>query len=455
MSAADFGRIERAVTGTIGFADCPPGDRIPALDAARGLAVFGILIRNIYLLAIPSSAFALPAVWGGENMINVGSWVFVEVFFDGSMRAIFSMLFGASALLIMGGCNDVLNGLAQVERYYRRLVVLMLIGLLHAYVFLWANDVLFLYGVFGLMLFPLRNLSPRVLLSIAAAAVFSLMAVQIEASFEDVELPLVAEQSSSEVTAQSEPAPEVPEQSDEAAGPNGQTEAADLQDALHDIWMQEVELRRGGYHANMKEAFGLAIEQHTTNLMENHLVDIGAMLLIGMALFKLGFLSCRSSTWTYLSVLICGYSLGIGLKIAPLVDWYSMLPEPYANWEWATILFDVSRLGIALGHLSTLMLLLRFGVFTLVTKLLASSGRMALTNYLTQTLVGSFVFYGFGLGMFGRFEHGEVLALAFTFGVLQILFSHLYLTHFRQGPFEALVRVLVNSSDRTIIRQRA
>ena len=444
MSVTDLGyTADQPATG-LPQAASTSDKRILALDVVRGVAVFGILIRNVYLFAMPTSAFALPAAWSAESAANFVSWIAVDIFFDGSMRAIFSMLFGASALIILAKCDNAAQGLVQAERYYRRLLVLIGFGLIHAYLLLWPNDVLFFYGVFGLLLFPLRNLSARSLLMMGGAAILFFAAIQIINSLPEPELTLNEAPIAAEEQADSATAPDAESQQDVA------TQVAEV---LHATWQQEIELRHSGYLVNLLEGVALAIEHHTSELMTSHVFDIGAMLLIGMALFKLGFLSGQLSASIYVVVMVVGYGLGVPLKVAALNNWFQMLPDPYSSWEWGTINFDISRLAIALGHLSALMLLLRLRVFSLLARLLAGSGRLALTNYLTHTLVGAFVFYGFGLGLFGQFDHAQVLTLAILLGAMQIILSNIYLSHFRHGPFEYLLRALVDNGKRRAIKR--
>ena len=435
MSVTDLSYAGQQPNSSIRQVMSAADERILTLDVLRGLAVFGIFVRNIFLFAMPTSAFVLPAAWSEGSFANFTSWWTVEIFFDGSMRAIFSMLFGASALIILAKCESEPQGFSQVERYYRRLVMLMGLGLIHAYLLLWPNDVLFFYGVFGLLLFPLRNLPTKHLFLGASMVMLFFAALQVQNSLPELELPVVAAESFSDAPVQTE---------DPAEAQNAQDVGEQLTALLHSSWQEEEETRRSGYLVNFRESSSLAIEQHTTELMTNHLFDIGAMLLLGMALFKCGFLSGKLSSLAYFVVLVVGYGLGISMKVAALDGWYqALLPEPYSQWDWGTINFDLSRLAIALAHLSTLILALRLRVLSRLAKLLAASGRLALTNYLTQTLFGAFVFYGFGLGWFGQFDHAQILALAVLFGVTQIIMSNIYLRYFQRGPFEYLLHIFV------------
>ena len=434
MSAIDKTSASKSLNANMLWAVSTPSKRILVLDVLRGMAVFGILVRNIFVYAMPSNAFALPALWSSESVANVASWLTVEIFFDGSMRAIFSMLFGATALIILAECDSSTQGFHQVDRYYRRLLVLIGLGLIHAYLLLWPNDVLFFYGVFGFLLFPLRNLSAKYLLAAAGMMILLFAAVQIYNSLPEPETAQNEVQNSSNELSQFDEylVTEIEREVDQR-----------MQELLHKTWQEEVEVRQSGYAVNLREGFLFALERQTIELMTNHLIDICAMLFIGMALFKLGFLTGQKSSFIYCLVMVSGYGVGISLKVAPLYGWYQYLPEPYSQWDWGTINYDFARIAIALAHLSALILALRLRMFSRFANMLAASGRLSLTNYLSHTLVGAFVFYGLGLGLFGRFNHAQLLALAILFGVSQIVLSSIYLRHFRRGPFEHVLHTLV------------
>ena len=145
------------------------GERIEVVDAVRGLAVIGMLLRNVFVFGMPATAFAAPLVWSGEGLFDISSWVFVEMAVDGSMRALFCMLFGASALMILQKSE---TSQIAADGYHRRMMWLMAFGLIHSYILLSTIDILFAYGILGLMLYPLRNLQPRNLLLAAGAGLF-------------------------------------------------------------------------------------------------------------------------------------------------------------------------------------------------------------------------------------------------------------------------------------------
>jgi uncharacterized protein len=148
-------------------------ERISALDSVRGFALLGILLLNICSFGLPDAAYGNPAPAGGATGWNLVIWWIMGVLADGKMRAIFSLTFGAGVYLL----NDRLSrkGAAAdaADIHYRRMLWLMLFGMMHAYL-VWDGDILFFYAVLGLVLYPMRKLSPRALL---IAAGFLLIAM--------------------------------------------------------------------------------------------------------------------------------------------------------------------------------------------------------------------------------------------------------------------------------------
>ena len=138
-------------------------ERISALDTVRGFALLGILVINITAFGLPAPAYWNPAAAGGTTGWNLYTWAVTEVLADGKMRAIFSLAFGASVLLLVERLSRKGAGVDAADIHYRRMLWLLVFGLIHAYL-IWFGDILFPYAMMGLVLFPLRKLSPRAML---------------------------------------------------------------------------------------------------------------------------------------------------------------------------------------------------------------------------------------------------------------------------------------------------
>src|SRR5262249_36848902 len=147
--------------------------RMSALDTVRGFALLGILVMNILAFGLPYAASWNPAAAGGSTGWNLFTWALIEVLGDGKMRAIFSLVFGASVLLLVERLSRRGTGVDAADIHYRRMLWLLVFGLIHAY-FIWFGDILYPYALMGLLLFPLRKLSARALL-IAAGIMMLVM----------------------------------------------------------------------------------------------------------------------------------------------------------------------------------------------------------------------------------------------------------------------------------------
>ncbi|CAN5157828.1 hypothetical protein BH11PSE2_BH11PSE2_22420 [soil metagenome] len=142
-------------------------DRYVSIDAVRGFAVLGILLMNIVSMGLPSYAYVSPPYYGGDTGANLWAWAVNFVFADGKMRTLFTMLFGASLVLIAYRAGDG-RRLGPAQTHYRRAFWLWVIGVIH-HVFLWIGDILMFYAVAGAVAFPFRKLNPKLLLAAGLA----------------------------------------------------------------------------------------------------------------------------------------------------------------------------------------------------------------------------------------------------------------------------------------------
>ena len=138
-------------------------ERIAIIDTVRGVALLGILLININFFALPfwmGSNLNVRNEYSGANYYIV--WI-MNLGFEGTMRALFSMLFGASSILLLTTLEKRGGALSPADVYYRRLIWLLLFGIIDAYVLLWTGDILYHYAICGLFLFPFRKMRPKYL----------------------------------------------------------------------------------------------------------------------------------------------------------------------------------------------------------------------------------------------------------------------------------------------------
>ncbi len=449
--------------------NCNNKNRYLGMDAVRGFAVCGILMRNIFAFAIPPYAYSFPTIWNSGEYRDILSWAFVEVFVDGVMRALFALLFGAAAMLVFSSIDKV--NVEKIDLYFRRSMWLMAFGLVHSFLLLCSFDILFIYGLLGLFLFPFRNMSPKALLGIAVAGMVvsaTMLNLQNGDLFtasptqnESVESALneaenATEQSPGDIGANSgaetdgQAAPTAPQAAQpdanqpEPSQPESNTETNEelLTGYLGTIWAGEVDEMQQGYGVIMRNLSQTSLANYSSELLTNHFTDIGILFFIGMAFFKLGIITGQKSLSFYLSLCLGGYAVGL---LVNGFETFSDLLQVTLSLEaplWTNFSYDVGRIAMAMGHLGLIMTLSKVRLFNLVTRLFAAAGRMALTNYMMQTIICTSLFFGYGLGLYGQMGHFDLLMMAFGIAFAQLIFSAIYLRYFRLGPAEWLWRRL-------------
>jgi len=388
------------------------------LDFLRGFAVLGIFQINILYFGQPYELYAFPTVAGNHDWFNSIAWFISSLFIEGSMYGLFSLLFGASALLILDKITDNDCALGTVDFYYRRMMWLIVIGIVHAYILLSPMEILLAYGVLGLTLFPLRKLNAWTLL-IAGVLLFLL------GMFDFIII--------SDAEASSLPAAE--------------EDKLSVSSLLTDI-----RLFRSDYAAIFYGNLELAASWQSVNFFEDHLYDAGGMMLIGMAFYKWKIITGERPWWLYLLFMLTGYSLALLLRWPEHHMLYLSDFDPevfYAQSNGPNLL---GRLFLVMGHIGFLLTLYRLAFMQWFVRLLANCGKMALSHYLLQTIFSIVLFYGFGAGYYGHFERYELMMIATAFAIVQIIISQFWMGSFQFGPAEWLWRSLAKKQLQPFIK---
>ena len=334
----------------------------------------------------------------------------VYLFVDTKFIQIFSLLFGAG--IAMMSERMARRGVSGTGLHYRRNAWLLAFGLVHAYL-IWHGDILVTYALCGFLIYPLRNLEPRRLLWIGGCAVAVVVPLWSAAG-----LSIPAWPEADRVAAMAEWAPPP--------------------DALE----AEIAAFRGGWTEQVRARAPIALSLQTSAFLGLLLWRAGGMMLVGMALYKLGVLAARRPTAFYRRLVVVG--LAAGLPLAAAGTAYKI----HVDFAWERAMFEggllnyVGSIGVFLGYLGLVMLIVKSGRLTRLQRRLAATGRMALTNYITQSLICSLVFYGHGLGLFERVGGPGQVTIVAGIWTLQLIWSPWWLARFRFGPLEWLWRSL-------------
>jgi uncharacterized protein len=379
-------------------------DRVVSMDVLRGFVLLGIFVMNIQSFAMPMAAYPNPTAYGDLTGANLAVWLVGHLFFDQKFMTIFSMLFGAGILLMTSRAGE--SG-GRIHR--RRMGWLVLFGLLHAHLF-WYGDILYWYGLCGLIAYLFRDKTPRTLLSVAAVllVIGFLIPVAVGLTMPPQKLAVINEQDW-------KPAPEV--------------------------IANELAAYRGGLLDQAAHRNPVAFTFQTFYFLLYFWKVLGLML-IGMALFKLDVFTARRPAASYLKLAAAGFAIGLpvvafGIRQNFAHDWsvsYSMFFGVQWNY-WGSAF-------VSLGYVGLVMWIVRQGLWPGLTARLAAVGRMAFSNYILQTLIATTIFYGHGLGLFGSVERTGQAAIVLAVWALQLAVSPVWLRHYQFGPLEWVWRSL-------------
>lgn len=392
--------------------------RLFALDLIRGIAVLGILTINITAFAGPSGATLSPHIPQPASLTDEVIFALNLVAFEGKMRAIFTILFGASMELFIqraeaaGRDGEILQG--------RRLGWLALFGYLHFLLFWW-GDILFGYALFGLFALFLREIPTRKLLAIALfifAAWHLGGAVESFPDVRTVERARLGTASPEEMQAV--------------------TEYAELTALKAQVELEEY--RQGFFTqiaAKLMERplwpFELALPSAGETL---------PLMLLGMVLYRTGFFTGGWSRRWLKGVGGLGIAIGLAATLAVLAwAWPREFP---AQAMYAAIVYwlAIPHLLMGVGYMALLVLAAPRIQGTALGTRLSAAGRMAFSNYIGTTILMTALFYGWGFGLVGRLDRLEQTGVMLAVWAGMLVWSRPWLVHFRQGPLEWLWRSL-------------
>jgi len=405
-------------------------ERLGSVDVLRGFALLGILAMNIYAFAMPFPAYSNPFKGGGTSVLDLGTWWITHLFFEMKFMSLFSMLFGAGLALMAERAEA--RGVRFGGTYYRRLMWLLLIGAVHAYL-LWFGDILFWYAICGAILYPLRRWRPRTL--IAVGLILLCVTVPIGLGFGFAVMP--------EMKAAAKEAIEAREAGEELSEKQlGAIEGWEMFNPGPEAMQEEIDAYLGGYLGQVVYRAPIVVMFQTVFLLVFGFWRIGGLMLIGMGLIKLGVLSARRSTRFYAWGTVIGFAVGLP---ATWLGARGMLDREFDVFYLNQGGFLPNYFGslfLSFAYLSALMLLFKSGILTGLKRRLAAVGRMALTNYLSHTLICTTLFYGWGFGLFDHLGRFQQMFVVLGVWIFQLIVSPIWLEWFRFGPAEWLWRSL-------------
>ncbi len=385
-------------------------ERIEILDVLRGLAVGGILIGNMQWF---SGYGAMPdALAAQAPLADKITHFLVHFFVEGKFYSIFSFLFGVGFALQIARAAE--RGDTKASLFKRRLFWLLVIGLLHAYL-IWAGDILSVYALMGFALLLFRRKTNESLLKWAfwlmiVPIVWHLMLFILFVSFAPPDV--------------------VPQ----------------VESAMFDMWKTHVQTVPNSGYWQIISDFNLnyIVGRYMGLIFDMRLPKVLAMFLLGFYAYRKGIFQNPSEHRALIrKVMIYGLILGLigNLTMAVLTGSEGAFPPSLAGIG-GVIGYAFGVPALALGIVALITTLWQKKSWQKILEFLAPVGRMALTNYLLQSLICVFIFYGFGFGLYGKFDALYSTLIALMIFSVQIVLSAVWLKYFAYGPTEWIWRQL-------------
>jgi uncharacterized protein len=414
-------------------------ERLKLIDALRGVAVLGILLMNI-------PGFALADYFSEQfksDPTNANFWLsaVISVGFEGKMRALFGMLFGAGVVLFVSKKEQA--GRSVTGLFYRRMFWLVVFGLIHSHLILWIGDILYLYGVCGMIVYLFRKVKPIYLvMCVPLAAVLDFTAGAL--FYQHMRDKRIAYVEASAVAAEHKPLTEAQKDALAQWRELEKTLIPNREDA------QENKRKMKSDYSTVASHLRPLAWKFQTIFLPIVVWDSLALMVFGLALYQWGFLSGHWSNRDYAKVAALGYGIGLPLAAYSFYHSYRFTPNLEASLrrmelvpiEWVGLIYPFQRIVLVMAHVSAIILLYKSGYAHTLFRRLEAVGQMALTNYIMQSVFCTLFFFGYGLNYYGELEYYQIYFVVFAVWIVELLISPLWLRYFYFGPLEWVWRSL-------------
>lgn len=410
-------------------------NRIETLDVLRGFAVLGILLLNILMFGQVSFYYLNPSVIEG-TLIDWIIWALIDISAEGAMRALFSILFGAGVLLFTKN--------KPASFHFKRSLWLLCFGIVDAYFLLWFGDILILYALISFVLYFFKELKPQTLLIISIV----LLAFNSLISFGTVKLLHEIKDIDQKNTIFNLKISE-----------DEKKDLIELRDLVYGVFnptpddiRKELNQRKESYISafkwNMHEK-NLAIKSY----IFSSFWDVISVMILGMSLFKYRILQGGLSSLFYLRLTIVGFLVGFSVNSFEVWSAFDSNNSIFAS-RITSLTYDVGRLGMAFSYLGLIILIIKFDKALKFRYHLSNVGKMALTNYLLQSIFGLILFSGAGFSLVGELSRSQLYIVVFCIWIYQLSFSSWWISRYNFGPFEWIWRGLTYSKFPKLIKAK-
>ena len=411
--------------------------RIEVLDVLRGVAILGIFYMNIPFMGSSVYRLMTDLRTVGWSSADQTAWFVIEVLASGTQRGMLELLFGAGMMVLTARAMQPDGPVAVADLYFRRNLWLLAFGLADVFIMLWPGDILHVYALAALFLFPFRKLGSRWLLAIGLLfATFTAATGALEYSSR-VALQTRVEVARAHQVAQvpltkadSESLKDWQARLDRMKPDKERREQIKAEDAAH---------ADGGLIAYGGMLWSSWLYITAKGSLFFGVLEAFSVMLIGIALWKWQVIQGERSTRFYALTALAAYGFGLGARWIGAGEIASFQPIPKTIWITA----EYARIATSVGHVALINLLMRTGAGKVMLSPFGAAGRFAFSLYFLETIIGMWILFApWGLNWWRTMGYAG-LSLTATITIVGVLaVANVWARYFVAGPLEWLWRSL-------------
>lgn len=417
-------------TGDVMLAPVRGKARIEILDMLRGIAILGILTMNLPFMAGPIELMLRDIRQAGWSAADQTAWAAIQIFWEGTQRGMLEYLFGGALMVLAARAMEPDGPVAVADLYIRRALWLLLFGLIDIFILAWPGDILHVYALAALFLFPFRKLSVRWLIPLGLSFA-TVMAVGSAFEYAGrVEMMATVQ------TAKAKQAAGTPLDKAEKAAVAAWQKKLDrfkIDKETRKKADAETKARSGSYAGYIAYLWGSWLDLAGKGSIYIGVAEAFCAMLIGVALWKWGIIQGQRSTRFYAVLALCAYGFGLTARAVGVTEITTFQPIPKTIW----ITGEYARLAVSLGHVALVNLLVRFRVSHAVLKPFVAAGQVAFSLYFLEQIIGiNILFSPIALGLKGVFGWATLWGWATGIALFLLLVANIWTRFFVSGPME-------------------
>jgi uncharacterized protein len=406
-------------------------DRIDVLDALRGFAILGIFYVNLPAMAGPVSAMMGNIRAMGWSPADQTTWLVMQTMLEGTQRGMLELLFGAGLMVTFAKAMNPDGPVAVADLYIRRNLWLLAFGLINIFLLLWPGDILHIYALCALALFPFRKLRVRWLLVIGllfGTVQFGGAAFQyVDRTEMQATHAAAVEKQAKGAKLTAEETKVVKEWQEKLDRINGK------EPTMQKLDKDEAKARSGSFGDYASFWISTYILLVGKGSLLGGVIEAFGTMLIGIALWKLRFIQGGRTAREYLIVLVLAYGFGLTARYVGGLERMTFQPGPKTIWMTA----EYARIAVSIGHVALINWLMQQGLGRKLLWPLLAAGQMAFTLYLMQQVIGlHFLYSPLGLHLPTAPGWAYLFWLASAVILLQLVLANLWMRWFQSGPLE-------------------